>query len=105
MHRLDCARIRGRPVRLRELEIHRGRQRRRECDARRAADRAASQYRLAPAEWLRALPEFEVELFCDGTLMDRGRGSNVLEGPLSVIRHVTRLLEKDPDNPPLAAGE
>ena len=56
-------------------------------------------------EWLRALPDFEVELYCDGTLMDRGRGSNVLEGPLSVIRHVTRLLEKDPDNPPLAAGE
>jgi 2-oxo-3-hexenedioate decarboxylase len=57
------------------------------------------------AEWLRALPEFEVELFCDGTLMDRGRGSNVLEGPLSVVRHVTGLLESDPDNPSLAAGD
>jgi 2-oxo-3-hexenedioate decarboxylase len=57
------------------------------------------------AEWLRALPEFEVELFCDGTLMDRGRGSNVLEGPLSVVRHVTGLLETDPDNPSLAAGD
>jgi 2-oxo-3-hexenedioate decarboxylase len=57
------------------------------------------------AEWLRALPEFEVELYCDGTLMDRGCGSNVLEGPLSVIRHVTGLLERDLDNPPLAAGE
>ena len=51
------------------------------------------------------MPDFEVELYRDGTLMDRGRGPNVLEGPLSVIRHVTRLLEKDPDNPPLAAGE
>ncbi len=57
------------------------------------------------AEWMRALPEFEVELFCDGTLMDRGRGSNVLEGPLSVVRHVTGLLKSDPDNPPLAAGD
>jgi 2-oxo-3-hexenedioate decarboxylase len=57
------------------------------------------------AEWLRAMPECEVELYCDDTLMDRGRGSNVLEGPLSVIRHVTGLLESDPDNPPLAAGE
>ena len=56
-------------------------------------------------EWLRALPEFEVELYCDGTLMERGRGSNVLEGPLSVVRHLTNLLENDPDNPPLAAGE
>ena len=37
--------------------------------------------------------------------MDRGRGSNVLEGPLSVVRHVTGLLESDPDNPPLAAGD
>jgi len=57
------------------------------------------------AEWLRTLPGFDVELYCDDVLMDRGRGSNVLEGPLSVIRHVTGLLESDPDNPPLAAGE
>ncbi|MGB9400126.1 MAG: hydratase [Pseudolabrys sp.] len=57
------------------------------------------------AEWLRALPEFEVELYCDGTLMERGRGSNVLEGPLSVVRHLVGLLAHDPDNPPLAAGE
>jgi len=57
------------------------------------------------AEWLRALPKCEVELYCDGTLMDRGRGSNVLEGPLSVVRHLTGLLESDLDNPPLGAGE
>ena len=57
------------------------------------------------AEWLRTLPGFDVGLYCDDVLMDRGRGSNVLEGPLSVIRHVTGLLESDPDNPPLAAGE
>jgi len=37
--------------------------------------------------------------------MDRGRGSNVLEGPLSVVRHLTGLLESDLDNPPLGAGE
>src|SRR5262249_52717656 len=57
------------------------------------------------AEWLRALPEFEVELYCDGTLMDRGFGSNVLEGPLSVVRPVTGLLETHPPNPALAAGD
>ena len=57
------------------------------------------------AEWLRTLPGFDVGLYCDDVLMDRGRGSNVLEGPLSVIRHVTGLLESDPDNPPLASGE
>lgn len=57
------------------------------------------------AEWLRTLPVFEVELYRDGELMDRGHGSNVLEGPLSVLRHVAELLACDPDNPPLAAGE
>jgi 2-keto-4-pentenoate hydratase len=57
------------------------------------------------AEWLRALQEFEVELYCDGTLVDSGRGTNVLEGPLSVVRYLTGLLARDPDNPPLAAGE
>ena len=57
------------------------------------------------AEWLRALQESEVELYCDGTLVDSGRGTNVLEGPLSVVRYLTGLLARDPDNPPLAAGE
>jgi 2-oxo-3-hexenedioate decarboxylase len=56
-------------------------------------------------EWLRTLPQFEVELYCDGKLMDRGRGSNVLDGPLSAVRHLVELLTRDPDNPPLAAGE
>jgi 2-keto-4-pentenoate hydratase len=55
--------------------------------------------------WLRKLPQFEVELYCDGKLMDRGYGSNVLEGPLSAVRCLVELLARDPDNPPLAAGE
>ena len=56
-------------------------------------------------EWLRALTSFEIELFCDGRPMDKGHALNVLEGPLSTIRHVMDLLARDPDNPPLAAGE
>jgi 2-keto-4-pentenoate hydratase len=56
-------------------------------------------------EWLRTLPQFEVELYCDGKLMERGRGSNVLEGPLSAIRYITELLARDANNPPLGAGE
>jgi 2-keto-4-pentenoate hydratase len=56
-------------------------------------------------EWLRALLQFEVELYCDGKLMERGRGSNVLEGPLSAVRYIVELLARDPDNLPLAAGE
>jgi 2-keto-4-pentenoate hydratase len=56
-------------------------------------------------EWLRTLPQFEVELYCEGKLMERGRGSNVLEGPLSAIRHMVELLARDANNPSLAAGE
>jgi 2-oxo-3-hexenedioate decarboxylase len=37
--------------------------------------------------------------------MDKGHALNVLEGPLSTIRYVMDLLARDPDNPPLAAGE
>jgi 2-oxo-3-hexenedioate decarboxylase len=37
--------------------------------------------------------------------MDRGRGSNVLDGPLSAVRHLVERLAHDPDNAPLAAGE
>ncbi len=58
-----------------------------------------------PAEWLRTLPAFGVDLYCNGKLMERGTGANVLEGPLSVLRHLADLLARDRDNPPLAAGE
>ena len=37
--------------------------------------------------------------------MDKGHALNVLEGPLSTIRYAMGLLARDPDNPPLAAGE
>ena len=56
-------------------------------------------------EWLRTLASFNVELYCDGQLMDRGHASNVLEGPLSAMHHLMELLARDPDNLPLAAGE
>ena len=55
--------------------------------------------------WLRTLTSFEIELFCDGKLMDKGHALNVLEGPLSTVRYLMDLLARDPDNPPLAAGE
>jgi 2-oxo-3-hexenedioate decarboxylase len=56
-------------------------------------------------EWLDTLANFDIELYCDGQLMDRGHASNVLDGPLSTVRHLIELLSGDPDNPPLAAGE
>ena len=57
------------------------------------------------AEWQRTLPAFEIELRCDGRLIDRGHAENVLGGPLSALRHLVELLASDPLNPPLAAGE
>jgi 2-keto-4-pentenoate hydratase len=71
-------------------------------------------YRLGPrtpigqaarAGWLAALTRFEISLYRDGVLMDRGQAVNVLDGPLSALRHLNDLLAEDPYNPPLAAGE
>jgi 2-oxo-3-hexenedioate decarboxylase len=60
----------------------------------------------APREgWLAALTRFEISLYRDGALMDRGKAVNVLDGPLCALRHLNDLLAKDPHNPPLAAGE
>jgi 2-oxo-3-hexenedioate decarboxylase len=57
------------------------------------------------ADFMRELPTFAIELYCDGALVDRGSGANVLDGPLSALRHLVRLMAEDPVNPPLAAGE
>jgi len=57
------------------------------------------------AEWQRTLSAFEIDLNCDGRSIDRGHAKNVLDGPLSALRHVINLLTRDPFNPPLAAGE
>jgi len=56
-------------------------------------------------EWRRELTAFEIELSCDGQVVDRGRATNVLEGPVSALRHLVELLARDTSNPPLAAGE
>jgi 2-oxo-3-hexenedioate decarboxylase len=57
------------------------------------------------AAWLAALASFEIALERDGVLVDRGRAANVLDGPLSALRHLVGLLAQDRLNPPLAAGE
>jgi 2-oxo-3-hexenedioate decarboxylase len=57
------------------------------------------------AYWQSALPAFEVDLICDGDVIDHGQGANVLDGPLSALRHLLGLLARDGINPPLAAGE
>jgi len=57
------------------------------------------------ADWLPRLSTFEIDLLCDGAVIDHGRAANVMDGPLSALRHLVGLLAHDPVNPPLAAGE
>ena len=61
--------------------------------------------RSQAGEWLNTLASFDIELYCDGQLMDRGHASNILGGPFSAVRHLVELLSSDPNNPPLAADE
>jgi 2-oxo-3-hexenedioate decarboxylase len=56
-------------------------------------------------EWLKLLPAFGITLQRNGSDLDHGSGANVLGGPLSALRHLVGLLDHDPDNPPLSAGE
>jgi 2-keto-4-pentenoate hydratase len=57
------------------------------------------------AQWLSTLATFEIDLFCNGVLVDHGHAANVIDGPLSALRHLVGLLAHDPFNPPLDAGE
>lgn len=59
----------------------------------------------AESGWLERLSGFEIALYRDGTLEDRGHAGNVLDGPVSALRHLVGLLAEDTINPPLAAGE
>ena len=57
------------------------------------------------AEWHRSLSTFNVDLTCNGRLVDQGQAANVLDGPLSALRHLVELLAGDSINPALAAGD
>jgi 2-keto-4-pentenoate hydratase len=56
-------------------------------------------------DWDRTLSTFEIDLKRDGTVVDHGRATNVLGGPVSALRHLIDILARDQVNPPLAAGE
>jgi 2-oxo-3-hexenedioate decarboxylase len=56
-------------------------------------------------DWSRTLSTFEIDLKRDGTVVDHGRATNVLDGPVLALRHLVDILARDPINPPLAAGE
>ena len=66
-----------------------------------------TRHAMAPrrTEWERELSTFEVELYCGGTLVQRGGGSLVLDSPLKALRHLVELLANYPRSPPLCAGE
>jgi len=62
---------------------------------------------IAPraGDWLPELSRFDIDLSCGGRHIDRGHAANVLDGPLSALRHLVGLLAQDRINLPLAAGE
>ncbi len=51
------------------------------------------------------LKSFTITLARGRNVIETGRGTNVLDGPLSALRHLVDLLANDSNNPPLAAGE
>jgi 2-oxo-3-hexenedioate decarboxylase len=55
--------------------------------------------------WLKALTRFSIDLIRDGAHVDTGHAVNVLDGPLSALRHLVGLLAEDDRHPSLAAGE
>ncbi|HSW07464.1 2-keto-4-pentenoate hydratase [Aquabacterium sp.] len=57
------------------------------------------------AAWLASLASFEIDLCCDGVVVDRGHAANVLGGPLSALRHLLQGLAQDGAQAPLAAGD
>ena len=56
-------------------------------------------------EWQKTLADFTIELSCDGSVVDCGVAANVLDGPLSALRHFVGLLARDAVNHPLEVGE
>jgi 2-oxo-3-hexenedioate decarboxylase len=55
-------------------------------------------------KWFAPLSNFSITLRC-GNVAESGRASDVLDGPLSALKHLVRLLASDQHNPPVAAGE
>ncbi len=60
--------------------------------------------RLA-ADPVAALAGFSLQLACDGEFRETGRGANVLGSPLRALAHLAELLARQPDHPPLQAGD
>jgi 2-oxo-3-hexenedioate decarboxylase len=52
-----------------------------------------------------ALPFLKVDLYKDRERKDQGTGTNVLGSPLLALAHLVEILSKQPESPPLSAGE
>ena len=52
-----------------------------------------------------ALKTFQIEIARDGETIDIGHGANVLDSPLSALRHAIEVIANDPDAAPIGAGE
>lgn len=52
-----------------------------------------------------ALARMKLVLSRNGEQVDAGTGANVLDGPVQALTHLVGVLDGDPDNPPLRAGE
>jgi 2-oxo-3-hexenedioate decarboxylase len=52
-----------------------------------------------------ALPGVQVVLEKEGQAVDRGLGANVLDSPLLALAYLVKVLEAQPEAPPLAPGE
>ena len=87
------------------MEVFRARRGRGVRLARCPANWASSFNRSAPRGLERTLATFEIDLKRDGTVVDHGRATNVLDGPVSALRHLVDILVRDQVNPSLAAGE
>ena len=57
------------------------------------------------ADCVTKLSQFTVELECDGQVVATGGGANVLGSPLLAIAYLTDALSRQPESPPLGAGE
>jgi 2-oxo-3-hexenedioate decarboxylase len=56
-------------------------------------------------DWSQTLSTFEIDLKRDCAVLDHGRATNVMGGPVLALLHLIDLLGRDQVNPPLAAGE
>lgn len=58
-----------------------------------------------PAMLRSALQNFQIEIRREGETVDIGHGANVLDSPLSALRHAIEVIADDPDAAPIGAGE